>query len=100
MLSDVKFVQLGLRRKGRIVKNESYTLAEFFNKVKRVGYNTAAALKIPGFFARFSDKKLRRALEKTHDQGYGIGYEAAFKHIEDNIIDLIHADKFGKKRKK
>ena len=98
-MSDTQFVQLGLRRKGRIVKNESYTLAEFFNKVKTVAYNTAIALKMPGLFARFSDKKMRRALVNAQDIGYGIGYEAAFKDMESSIKELIRNDKFGKKKK-
>ena len=99
---DKYFVQLGLRQKGKIVKNEQYSL-EQFKKILIIGNDTEAP-KIDiihiSLWRRMFDKrdidmtlnvKLENQLaDRNTDQASNtIGY----------IKRLINKDKFGRKKK-
>jgi len=107
MTAPNKFVQLGLRKKGKIVKNEQYSIKAFIDKIKNVGYGDEdffielqRQIKNLSFWDRINKDKVNRALDEAEKVGFIRGYGAAFKHIETGINKLIDSDTFNKRRRK
>ncbi len=92
-----KFVQLGLRKKGRIVKNEQYSIKKFIEET--LGLETQPAKKpdTPSFWERLSKYKTTTAIQTSYERGESSGYQKAIKNLKRNIGVLIDQDKEGRK---
>lgn len=86
-----KFVMIGEREKGKITKNEMYSIEKFMDLV---GYNNEPYKyeKIP-LLTRLSNKKLNEYIFEEIDRRI----EEYYLSIMFNINDLINKDKKGRK---
>lgn len=102
-MKDGKFIQLGLKKKGRIVKNEQYGLKAFFADIREFfaqpTVEVAEVLFLP-FFTRLSQKKVAERMKYIGKLGYNNGWNQAIEAIESHCNGLIDKDEFGKKKKK
>lgn len=92
------FVQLGLKKNGRIVKNEQYSLDEFLKLVTGYGSVTPEEKKL-SFFDRLNKSKVERAILFAKMIGRSEGVTRGFDYMKDCIINLIKSDNFGKKKR-
>ena len=92
-----RFVTLGLKKKGRIVKAEEYELHDLQNLLQnrnrggRVYYLVA-----PRFFQRMIRRKVDVFVDVAYNRGIHEGIEIAF----DAMNELIDEDTPGRKAKK
>lgn len=77
-MSDEYFIQLGLKRKGRIAKNEQYTFGQFYVLV----YNSISKLNLFDFMFRKEKFKIDTAVA-----------------IMNMLEAKVNSDEFGRKRK-
>ena len=89
--------------KGRIAKNESYSIEEFMSTfiVTRNSEQTKDKVKPTLFDKIFRfDKLLKEQADYSYDDGYTRGYDRAIYDVKSKINNLIDQDSFGKKKKK
>ena len=89
-------------KKGRIAKNESYSIEEFMGKlaVTRNSEQTRDKVKPTLFDKIFRlDKLLKEQAEYSYNDGYTQGYDRAIYNVESKINNLIDKDNFGRKKR-
>ncbi len=99
-MKEEKFIQIGLKRKGRIVKNEQYTIEEFR---KLMGGELRDYKPIPflSIWKRiFNPKGVIRVVRLARERGIQEGWNDAINHVVMRINHLINSDDFGRKRKR
>ena len=95
-----RFVMLGERNeKGRIAKNESYSIEEFMKAIIKRRYEKGAETIKIGFWDLVNPKRLAQKLEILHNYGHAEGHGEALAEIQNEINSLIDKDTFGKKKK-
>ncbi len=98
MSKETKFIQLGLKKNGRIVKNAQYILEGFIENILEMGVSKGVTPRI-----RFSDlffpKRLSLKVGQIRDVGYRAGYNSALEDVEQDMSKLIDADEFGRNKK-
>ena len=89
-MSTVKFIQLGERKNGRIVKNEQYTFEQLMSK-------TEAVLEAPPAYTWFDKMfKTQNYLDYIRQVGFNIGYEKGQFSVFAEMEILIDLDVKGK----
>ena len=92
-----KFVMLGERNsKGRIVKNESYTINNF---IKNIGFNKIKTTKPKGnwFIKTFSINYSKNVRRYNSIVEHNKNIDKINKQISDRIKEMINNDKVGRK---
>jgi len=100
MKGDKKFLQLGLRRKGRIVKNEQYDITKLvYGVFDEYELKEIKDIEQLTFWNRLNMKKCKDIMDKTQHKGFNMGYGMALRDIVEYFKQLIDKDEFGKKKK-
>jgi len=93
-IKDKMFIQIGLQRNGKIVKNEQYSILHFFLDIlspANVTHNVK--INIPFYKRIFLSNKRVAMLVGI---GFIDGYETAKTDFVSKTAELIRADNFGK----
>jgi len=100
MKNDTKFVQIGLRRKGRIVKNEQYNLREFPNVILVDRCCPSLKLDPQNLFSKIVMKLIgSKYISKRLIESFQQGYRECMGDLVTDMSDAIDYDNFGKKKK-
>lgn len=99
---DGKFIQLGERKKGRIVKNEQYTLKQFIIELRKklLPKDVLYSVGVPGLFERLNKKKMQAQRNGIANAAYNHGWQDCINSVNETIKELINADNKGKTKKK
>lgn len=89
-MANVKFIQLGEKKNGKIVKNEQWSLDKFG---ERFGFDTSKLIKPSRFDKLFKTKKYIRAVEQQ-------AFNEGIKYVLCEMDLLIEWDIEGKSKKK
>jgi len=96
-----KFVQLGLKKNGRIVKNEQYTIKQFLEKTEvKIMYGLLDFSKFSFFDYLFNLSSVKAKLMEQQRKIVNNIFKEIRDETTNKIIELINADAFGRKRKK
>lgn len=94
-----RFIMLGERnKKGRIVKNEQYSIDEFINLLNPCTYKDISEPKIKLIDLLFPSR-LRTKLEIIRDKYFNLGKDIFVVELRHKLNVAIDNDSFGKKRK-
>ena len=89
-MTTTKFIQLGERKNGRIVKNEQYTFEQLMSK-------TEAVLEAPPAYTWFDKMfKTQNYLDHIRQVGFNIGYARGQASVFAEMEILIDLDIKGK----
>jgi len=97
------FVMLGIKRNGRIVKNEEYQI----NELLEGGYAKSIPSEISGKFdvkfslfnLIFKKKKIEERINDIAHIGFAIGKNNGILWVKKRMENLILKDDFGKKKR-
>ena len=107
-MKNKRFIMLGERNeKGRIVKNESYTIDEFMNHFTAqplIRNRVIDALRdIPSneitFWDLFSPKRFKNKIKLLSERCINNGYYNGMSAVKEGINKLIDEDNVGKKKR-
>ncbi len=99
MSKETKFIQVGLKRKGRIVKNEQYTIAGFIALLDPCEIKSILPHPVTLFDRIFRPNRIYKENKSAFDRGVSVGWINAINRVELKISELIDSDKFGRKKK-
>ena len=98
-MKEKRFVMLGERdKKGKIVKNESYSVEDFTDKMIDRTYDLKESIYFT-LWDRLSWKRFKEKSDKLSRYSFEKGFTVAIEHIDSEIHKLIDKDNFGKKKK-